>query len=209
MKTLGVLWSPSEDEFKYQVHQPGGDHSSTKRGFLKRIAATLFDPLGLLAPYIIRAKIILQEMWESGVDWDDSVEESLSRKAQQWFEELSELPRLCVPRCLRGETGVRSITLHTFVDTSQEAYGAATYTTHLYEDGTITCRLVASKSRVATLQAVIIPLLELMAAMVGLRLAETIGSVLNIHKHVGKIVWTYCTGSVVEVGNSNLLWRTV
>ena len=127
MKTLGVLWSPSEDEFKYQVHQPGGDHSSTKRTFLKMIA-TLFDPLGFLAPYIIRAKIILQEMWESGVDWDDSVEESLSRKAQQWFEELSELPRLCVPRCLRGETGVRSITLHTFVDTSQEAYGAATYT---------------------------------------------------------------------------------
>ena len=33
VKTLGVLWSPSEDEFKYQVHQPSGDHSSTKRAF--------------------------------------------------------------------------------------------------------------------------------------------------------------------------------
>ena len=80
MKTLRVLWSPSEDEFKHQVHQPGGDHSSTKRAFLKRIA-TFFEPLGFLAPYIIRAKIILQGMWESGVDWDDSVEESLSKKA--------------------------------------------------------------------------------------------------------------------------------
>ena len=118
--TLGVLWSPSEDEFKYQVHQPKGDHSSTKRAFLKRIT-TWFDPLGFLAPYILRAKIILQEMWESRVDWDDSVEESLSRKAQQWFKELSELPRLCVPRCLGAKTGVRSITLHTFVDASQEA----------------------------------------------------------------------------------------
>ena len=52
---------------------------------------------------------------------------SLSKKAQQWFEELSDLPRLCVPRCLRSGTGVRSITLHTFVDASQEAYGAAAY----------------------------------------------------------------------------------
>ena len=60
-------------------------------------------------------------MWESGVDWDDSVEERLSRKAQQWFEELSELPRLCVPRCLQPETGVRRITLNTTVDVSQEA----------------------------------------------------------------------------------------
>ena len=33
VKTLGVLWSPSEDEFKYQVHQPSGDPSSTKRAF--------------------------------------------------------------------------------------------------------------------------------------------------------------------------------
>ena len=61
VKTLGVLLSPNEDEFKYQVHQRSGDHSSTKRAFLKRIA-TLFDPLGFLAPYVIRVKIILQEM---------------------------------------------------------------------------------------------------------------------------------------------------
>ena len=65
----------------------------TKHAFLKGIA-TLFDPLGFLSAYVIRAKIILQEMWESGVDWDDLVGESLSRKAQEWFEELSELPRL-------------------------------------------------------------------------------------------------------------------
>ena len=66
-------------------------------------------------------------MWESGADWDDLVEESLLRKAQEWFEELSELPCLCVPRCLRTELGVKKITSHTFTDPSQQAYGAATY----------------------------------------------------------------------------------
>lgn len=103
VKTLGALWSPSEDEFKYQVNQPSENHSSTKRAFLRKIA-TLFDPLGFLAPYVIRAKIILQEMWESGADWDDLVEESLIKKAQQWYEELSALPCLRAPRCLRAET---------------------------------------------------------------------------------------------------------
>ena len=67
MKTLGVLWNPNEDLFKYQVHPPRRDHYSTKRAFLKGIA-TLFDPLGFLSPYVIRAKKILQEMWESGAD---------------------------------------------------------------------------------------------------------------------------------------------
>ena len=113
----------NEDEFKYQVHPPSRDHYSTKRAFLTG-TTTLFDPLGLLSPYVIRAKIILQEMWESGVDWDDLIEESLSRKAQEWFEELSELPRLCVPRCFRTELGVKKITLHTFTGPSQQAHGA-------------------------------------------------------------------------------------
>ena len=68
-------------------------------------------------------------------------------------------------------------------------YGAVTYSNHLFEDGTVTCRLVASKSRAAPLQAVSIPRLELMAAVVGLRLAETIGSVLNIPKH-DQLFWS-------------------
>ena len=96
----------------------------------------------------------MQEMWESEADWDDLVEESLVNKARQWYEELSALPCLLVPRCLRAKTTVRGITLRTFVDALQEAYGAAKYTRHLYEDGTVTCRLVASKSRVAPLQAI-------------------------------------------------------
>ena len=94
--------------------------------------------------------------------------EGLSMKAQQWFEELSDLPRLRIPRCLRTGTGVRRITLNTFVDASQRAYGAAAYSRHLYEDGTLTCRLVALKSRVTPLQAISIPHLKLIAAEVGL-----------------------------------------
>ena len=104
------------------------------------------------------------------------MEESLSRKAQEWFEELLELPRLCVPRCLRTELRVKKITLHTFTDASQQAYGAATYARHLYEDESVTCHLVASKSRVAPLQAVSIPRLELMTAVVGLRLLRRSGT---------------------------------
>ena len=66
------------------------------------------------------------------------------------------------------------MTIHTFVDSSQDACGAACYVRHLYKDGTLTCRLVASKSHVAPLQAISVPRLELMAAVAGLKLAQTI-----------------------------------
>lgn len=77
-KTVGVLWSPVEEVFKFQVNQSAEKRDQTKRNFLKGIA-TLFDPLGLLTLYTVRAKILLQEMWASGVDWDEPVGENLSQ----------------------------------------------------------------------------------------------------------------------------------
>ena len=44
--------------------------------FLSRIA-TLFDPLGFFAPYIIHGKMLMQELWLHGLDWNDPLEEDL------------------------------------------------------------------------------------------------------------------------------------
>ena len=134
-------------------------------------------------------KVLLQEMWVSGVDWDEPVGGDLSMKAVQWFNELLSLPSLHIPRCLRAREAVEEVTLHTFVDASQEAYGAACYTRHLYNDGTVSCRLVASKICVAPLQAVSIPRLELMAAVTGAKLSETIGDTLGIQRHE-RVFWS-------------------
>ena len=117
VKTLGVLWCPMEDLFKFQVNQTAEKHEHSKRSFLKKIA-TLFDPLGLLSPYTVRAKVLLQEMWASGVDWDEPVNENLSMKASRWFKELSALVNIQIPRCLRTTRAVKEVALHTFVDAS-------------------------------------------------------------------------------------------
>ena len=179
IKTLGVLWRPMEDVFKLQVNQPPGKHEHSKRSFLKKMA-TLFDPLGLLSPYTVRAKVLLQEIWASGVSSEEPVNKELSSKASRWFEELPALKSIQIP-CLRATAAVREVTLH-FVDASQEAYGVASYSRYLYEDGTVSCFLVASKSRVAPLQVVSIPRLELMAAVVGLKLSEAVSQALGIKK---------------------------
>lgn len=105
------------------------------------------------------------------MSWDEPVNKDLSIKASRWFEELPALKNIQIPRCLRATAPVREATLHTFVDASQEAYGTASYSRHLHEDGTVSCCLVASTSRVAPLQTVSIPRLELMT-QVGLSLQE-------------------------------------
>ena len=90
-------------------------------------------------------------------------------KSQEWFSELEELPTIKVPRCLRfaPEQVVLSETLHTFVDASQDAYGAVVYLKVSYESGSVSSQLVAAKTRVAPLAATSIPRLELMAAILG------------------------------------------
>ena len=100
VKTLGVTWLPGEDVFTFNANPPEKDFPLTKRNFLKKIAK-LFDPVGSLAPFIIRAKILLQEMWAAGMDWDDLFLGDLASKAGKWFKELEDLPTIKVPRCLR------------------------------------------------------------------------------------------------------------
>ena len=53
-----------------------------KANFLSRIA-TLFDPLGLLAPFLIRAKILMQEVWLNGLEWDERLPPELSAKVDE------------------------------------------------------------------------------------------------------------------------------
>ena len=70
VKTLRVTWLPEEDVFTFKANPPESSFEFTKRHFLKKIAA-LFDPIGFLAPFTIKAKTMLQEMWVTGLDRDD------------------------------------------------------------------------------------------------------------------------------------------
>ena len=178
VKILGITWLPEEDVFTFKANPPEENFQLTKRNFLKRIA-TLFDPVGFLAPFIIRAKVMMQEMWVAGLEWDELCPRELVHKSQEWFSELEELPTIKVTRCVRfgPEQVVLSETLHTFVDTSQNAYAAVVYLKVSYESGSVSSQLVAAKTRVAPLAATSIPRLELMAAILGLRLTESVSRV--------------------------------
>ena len=178
VKTLGVTWLQEEDVFTFKANPPESGFEFTKRNFLKKIAI-LFDPIGFLAPFTIRAQTMLQEMWVAGLDWDNPLPGELINR--QWFCELEDLPAIKVPRCLRlgQEEVVKSETLHTFVDVSQDAYGAAVFSRIVYKSGLISRRLVVTKTRVAPLATTSIPRLELMAAVLDLRLTESVSRVLN------------------------------
>jgi len=58
--TLGMRWDPASDSFQYQVNlTKRAQH--TKRTILSDISK-IFDPLGLLTPTIILAKMLMQQI---------------------------------------------------------------------------------------------------------------------------------------------------
>ena len=68
---LGLSWNLSLDVFQFNLNTSSLT-SVTKRGVLSRIAQ-FFDPMGLLSPLFIRAKIFMQELWTIKLRWDDQL----------------------------------------------------------------------------------------------------------------------------------------
>ena len=73
-----------------------------------------------------------------------------------------------------------NVTLHAFGDSSEKAYGAVIYARCENDNNEISVRLVASKSRVAPVKTVSIPRLELMAAVLSLKVTLAIYTALSI-----------------------------
>ena len=69
-KTLGIYWNSLEDTLTYSENQPNAKQI-TKRTILLEITQ-LFDPLGLLGPILVSAKIIMHDLWQLGTGWDES-----------------------------------------------------------------------------------------------------------------------------------------
>ena len=93
---------------------------------------------------------------------------------------MKQLNTVKIPRYLRAIEPVVSTKVITFTDASVEAYGCAVYIRHEYESHEVTCRLVTSKSKVAPLTPMTVPKLEVMGAVLELRLAQSVIVVLGI-----------------------------
>ena len=87
-KILGMFWDTTTDtfQFKTQFHRVPqlvlqGTRLPTKRELLGIVMA-VFEPLGLLADFLIFSKILVQETWKCQIGWDDPIPSELHHK---WY----------------------------------------------------------------------------------------------------------------------------
>ncbi|XP_058817006.1 uncharacterized protein LOC131680301 [Topomyia yanbarensis] len=178
IKALGISWEPEADYLRFHSQIRTSSEPPTKRSILSDIAK-LFDPLGLIAPVVVRAKILMQELWLLSCDWDDPVPEPIKSRWEIYHQELVKISEHHVNRYAFLPSSV--IQLHTFADASQAAYGACTYARCEDDQGKVRIQLLASKSRVAPLKRITIARLELCAAVLAAHLHARIKKAIDVN----------------------------
>ncbi|XP_065178343.1 uncharacterized protein LOC135808982 [Sycon ciliatum] len=174
-RMLGLRWDPNSDQFLFQLNVTRREQLSaahpTKRSLLS-IVMSVFDPLGFLAAFVIAARILLQDIWLSGIGWDDEIPPELLSRWQIWCGQLLEISKFRISRAYSCFTSsATDLSLHVFCDASSKAFAAVAYLRVEHADD-VECTLVAAKTRVAPLKPTSIPRLELQAAVLGCRLAQ-------------------------------------
>lgn len=167
-RALGVRWNAETDCFEFKIDLKS--KPPTRRGILS-LVSSIYDPLGFLAPVLLQAKCLLQELCRLGFGWDEKLPDYLRERWNQWLSEVQTLTNFKVDRCLKPtEFGdVSKIVLHHFSDACQTGYGVVTYMRLENSNKDIHVALVSGKARVAPLKRVTIPRLELTAATVAVR----------------------------------------
>ena len=191
-KTLGIGWDQLVDEFLTHVKLPP-DYISTKRGIVSD-TARLYDVLGWLSPFIIRMKLLFQQLWKEKMDWDTTLEQKFVTLHQQWRLELTSLGHISIPRCYFTLMASTSTQLHGFSDASETAYASAVYIRSTYPDGNAVVRIVVAKTKVAPLNQVTLTRLELCAAEM---LSELLKTVMESLEIPSKDVFAWCDNTTV------------
>ncbi|XP_055605504.1 uncharacterized protein LOC129753684 [Uranotaenia lowii] len=143
-KILGLLWDSHADKFSFS-NQVIDNLTATKRQVLSEIQK-VFDPLGLLSPIIINGKLLMQELWESKLDWDQPLPKELEDKWNWFKKQIYEINHISIPRHVPS-AGVL-VELHGFSDAAKPGYGAAIYV-RVDNGNNILSHLLCAKSRVS------------------------------------------------------------
>lgn len=190
-KTLGLYWLCKSDSLEFSI-SVDTSKPITKRHILS-VISQIFDPLGLVGPCIIEAKIIIQSLWTAKCDWDEQVPDTIHTSWLMFVNSLPCLNTLKIPRWISCDNSTIN-EIHVFTDASEKAYGACIYIKSTTKDGLVRVQLLVSKTRVAPIKPTTIPRLELCGALLGARLCVNVRN--SFTKPISKCYF-WCDSTIV------------
>ena len=181
-KVLGVNWDSDSDKLLFNLDSVVAFAKSlppTKRSVLK-LAAKIFDPLGMLTVFTINLKIFFQQLCIEKLGWDVELKGSHRKTYDSFVSEIENLQGIFISRSLfQKDKKVRKVEIHGFSDASERAYASVVYLRVAYESGEIEIKFIASKSKVCPIKSQSIPRLELLGTLLLSKLVHSVREILK------------------------------
>ena len=117
-KVLGVNWNSHTDSLLLDLNTV----------VELKVAAKIYDPLGLLSLFTIGLKVLFQRLSADKVPWDENLQGENKMGYNKLIKDIINLQGVSVPRCLFQKGKVISrIKIHGFLVASKKAYAAIVY----------------------------------------------------------------------------------
>lgn len=170
---LGMKWNRIRDTLSC-ASTPLLPEKLTKRTLLASVNK-LFDPLGFLSPAMIFPKLILQATWDRKIDWDEELPDDLKTQFNKWCSQVHCLGNIEIPRCMKGKDHKKDsvMQVHVFNDASRLAYATSVFL-RVETSNKVSVQLIQAKARIAPIQSMTIPRLELMGCVLGARMGKSV-----------------------------------
>ncbi|EGT42388.1 hypothetical protein CAEBREN_16468 [Caenorhabditis brenneri] len=187
IKVLGYLYDSKNDT--YEVRKPEisiRDENTPIRKMTKRKLVgeitTIFDPLQIFAPLYYDGKIILRDVSDHQIKWNDVVEKDLAIKTLNYKQKIA-TSTLKFRRNTESNGNI-PIQIAIFTDAAEAIYGTCLYLKIPIQErpGQFEIHLLIAKQRIAPkIKTLTIPRLELMGILIGVRLLKYTLSEMNLN----------------------------
>ena len=199
-RALGVLWNTDNDTLCFNIDIM--DKSLTRRGLLAMLSS-IYDPLVLVSPFLLKGRKIIQELCKDSFQWDHPIPENIKQQWLKYKSNLGKLNSIKIARCFKPKNfgNVKGYSLHHFSDTSDIGCWQASYLRMVNEDGKVHWCLVIGKSRVTPLKFVSVPRLELTAWVLSMKISQQLKQELDIEGDISEVEEFFWTDSQVLLNN--------
>ena len=200
-RALGLVWNIKTDTFEFKISSK--NKPATKRGMLSELSS-VYDPLGLSSPFVLKGIRIIQKLCQESTGWDDTVSDEVQKESTKWKGKLPALEEIEIQRCIKPADFWRAAerSIYHFSDAYEDGYGQASYLRLVNNEGVIHCVLLIGKVRLSPLKYVSIPRLELVAATLSVKIALLLREELNIEINK-EYIWTDSKEVLGYISNSS------
>ena len=152
---LGLKWDHRKDTLVVSRGTKCDASNKVTQRLVRSLVAKVFDPIGLVAPFTVTARLLLKDIWRlSGQNWDNTLPIEMMNRFKVWSSDLPKLCNLTIPRSFFSGA-FDQLELHVFEDSSQDVFSSVAFLRARVKSGSsgrTEIAFVLGKARVAPMK---------------------------------------------------------